>query len=163
MRFIIVDAHKCEIREANASDLTDTYPEAGLERGSVDHGTIRRGFSIVVKDYGLFDDPDKVPYFALAGALYSGNAVIFAYDQAGETVDIDWKTGELANFIQWFSSRTEIERAIAAKTVVRPTAAINGVVHWTWPEQNRDWGKGAIEADPNQIIDMGDVVIIPLP
>lgn len=159
MRFILIDPHSRRLRHVNARDLRAA--QAGVKLVDVDHGTIAPGISIVTDEYALCRGDKKTPqkYFALNGQLYGGPAVLYGFDNAGETMDVPLKpiqvigedhlvidpghlhrvigyrqTGQIANFvITWLASEREVELAIMAGVVERPTVRVNGLVIAAWP------------------------------
>lgn len=80
-------------------------------------------------EFGLYEPADKQHYFAVEARLYAGNAVMYAFDVKGKTVDLEAYPPP-----RWFSSTEAIEDAIQHGTVVRPVVSVNGTVLWRWPE-----------------------------
>jgi hypothetical protein len=65
----------------------------------------------------------------MGGQLFSGEAILFAFDEAGETIDMP--ATPLKPPI-WLADKQEVELAIAAGMVERPVAKVNGAVMWQW-------------------------------
>jgi len=135
MQFVIVDPARATVERVEANELTDVYDQAGLRRNSVDHGTIAWSFisshvlCIVVYEYSLFIPPDKARYFSICNRLFAGGAVLYAADEAGETVDL-----LVPPSVMFYRDAAEVERAIQAGNIIRPIKAYNGEVVWQWPE-----------------------------
>ena len=126
-------AHKLTVIESGSWDSAKMM--CGLKPLETDHGTIRHmegegGIGIVVAEYGLFEPPLNQHYFAIGANLYAGDAMLFAYDGAGETIDFDDR--ELP--IRWFATAQEVERAIAMGEIARPAIRFNGATMWQWPD-----------------------------
>jgi hypothetical protein len=107
---------------------------AGLETLHVDHGTVAHdadsgGIAIIVFETGLYSDPAIIPYFTIGGRLYAGNAVLYGYDAAGETIDLSSIPP-----IKFYSNKQEIETDIDAGLVTRPMISIGNHVVWRWPD-----------------------------
>ena len=97
----------------------------------VDFGMVGNGLQIMVWEHGLLQE-DAIHYFAIGKQLFAGRAIVFAYDEAGETVSLS--THLLTSFpIRFFMNMKEVEGAIATREIDRPYAAINGEVIWQWP------------------------------
>jgi len=89
MKFAIVDPWAKNVALVDAAGMKEAEEAAGLEAGHVDFGSVARGVGIVVFEFGLFDPPDKQRYFSINGGLYAGKAVLYAYGDDGETIDIE--------------------------------------------------------------------------
>lgn len=135
MRFIIINPHKRTVYTFECKDLSAAKQEAGLNE--VDHGTVAPGLGIVVYEFGLYTDPDTARYFGFNGRLYSGNAVLYAYDQIGNTIDTPEEPLPIGLYPRWFDGRIEIEEHIAAGLLQRPEARVNGQLVWSWPNLDR--------------------------
>jgi hypothetical protein len=83
----------------------------------------------VAYEFGLFKGIEDGHYFSIAGRLYEGPAVIYAFDPQGETVDCPRKPAVL-----FFRSGYEVEDAIRSGQIKRPVNAVNDVVTWRWPD-----------------------------
>lgn len=131
-------AHKLDIIESDLFDSAERM--CGLDPGKTDHGTIGHhpdvgGIGIVVAEFGLFVPPLNQYYFALDARLFAGNAMLYCYDEAGDTVDFD-DTGLVTP--RWFASGMEVARAITKGELIRPQLSVNGVVVWEWPQSRPD-------------------------
>ena len=163
MRFILVEPRQQRMRPIDVEDIEAAKRLAQLPK-DVDFGTVFKGVSIIVYGQGLYEPPDDGRYFALNGQLYSGNAILFAYSHRGETIDLIYATGERELKPIFFRDGAEIEAAIAAGKVERPTAGVNGVVMWEWPGPDNDWGSKAMAANAGKdmVID-NDTMILGIP
>jgi hypothetical protein len=132
MKFVIVDPWKHEVRRVNARDANEAEVMAGLQPGQVDFGEAAPNVGIIVFEFGLLEPPAEQRYFTVGswGGLYAGAAVLYAFDDDGETVDLDEPPP-----VRFLDTREEVEAAIAAGTVRRPYTSVNGVVLWEWPDQ----------------------------
>ncbi len=119
MRYGRIDAvaHKMQIIE------TDTLDEGkrlcGLKPQETDHGLIVRvpgvgGLGLFVDEYGLFVPPLNQHYFALGERLYAGNALVYAFDATGVTIDFEDKDSEQLS-IRWFGARLGVRQTHPAK------------------------------------------------
>lgn len=134
MQFVIIRPREQTVETVNVDELREAQRLAGFDAFDyrVDFGVIRHGLSITVYEFGMFAKPSETFYFGLAQRLYAGNAVLFAYDDAGDTVSIDPK---LVPPPLWFPTHQAVEMAIANRLIARPEIAVNGVVTWQWPER----------------------------
>jgi hypothetical protein len=129
MKFAIINPTVQAIIPLDCRNLAMAEIEAGLKHSEVDHGQINRQLGIVVYEYGLFVPHEKQRYFAIGARLYAGNAVVYAFDETGETVDFD---GDGLN-PAWLSDGAAVERAISAGICNRPQMSVDGVF-WRWPQ-----------------------------
>lgn len=107
---------------------TDAKIEAGLNPMGVDHGTVQFGLGIVLYEFGLLEPMNH--YFILNRTLYAGNAVLYAYDEHGETIDAP---EDLRGFkIKFLHGIDAVETALQCGEVNRPYTAINGVKLAEW-------------------------------
>jgi len=130
MRFGIVNA---KLRTAKILDLPDIDTAkrvARLKPLEVDHGSITRHMHIIVYEFSLFVPVDKQVWYCIGRQLYGGNAVVYASDDAGETIDMSM----LPPPIIWFKDAAAVEQAIGWGQIERPITAFNGAVLWRWPE-----------------------------
>lgn len=125
MRFIHIDPDAQTVETVEAEDWRDVAPHIG----EVDHGVVMPGVGIFVGEHGLMEGDG--PYFALRGVLYAGEAVLYAFDERGESVNIAHSPPGLFPPV-WFVDKQDVELGIAAGMVARPVAAINGAVVWEW-------------------------------
>lgn len=135
MRYLIVDPNTKSVRSCEAEHIHDAEQQAGLDVNHVDHGTVVRyrdgGIGIVVYEFGLLEPPEQQKFFSLAGQLFAGPAVLYAFDETGETCPMP----KLPNPPLWFDTVEDIELAIAANVVKRPATSVNGAVLWQWPQR----------------------------
>lgn len=96
MRYAKIDAkaRRLEVFETQEDDAA--MARAGLQRGAVDHGQVTAGIGIVVHEFGLMADADKQSYFRIGARLYAGDALLYAFDEAGKTRDF---SGDDARFV----------------------------------------------------------------
>jgi hypothetical protein len=81
-----------------------------------------------VHEASLFQ-ADRLKYFSIYGHLFAGNAVLYAFTAAGETIDVK----QLPS-VMFYRDMAEVERAIGADAVKRPQMAYNDTVYWRWPD-----------------------------
>ena len=134
MKFLAVlpQGRVAEIIEA--SDFNAALTMVGLRSGRIDFGTIIRrpdntGIAYAVYEFGLFVPPDQQHYFSFGSQLVAGNAIMFAFNEHGDEVDMTERVE-----ITWYANVEEIELAIAAGKIERPMTVMNGAVLWQWPE-----------------------------
>lgn len=164
MKFAVVLPAEKRITVVDVPDLRDAIRRAGLEPGAVDHGHVFRGLGVVVGEHGLYVPPAEQSYFSISRRLYAGNAVLYATNDAGDTVDYDhggrW-------FGEWFDDAAGVEVAVAAGRVERPTLAVGADVVWRWPEPRPDLDAAvdkiadSLVSGKTVVVD-GDVVLINL-
>jgi hypothetical protein len=129
MKFVVIDPRKISVEQIDAPELHEALNLAGLTPHEIDHGVVTHGIGIVVYEFGLFVPPTEQRYFAVGKGLYAGTAVLYGYDERGETVDLAiWPPP------RFFGSIDAIEQAIAADEIVRPRIAIDSTVTWEWPQ-----------------------------
>jgi hypothetical protein len=128
-QFIIVNPKARTISAARFPSLLDAQAMAGL--GNVDHGSLVRGLGYVVDEFGLFVPPMQQSYFGIGNHLIAGTAVFYGYDQAGETIDL--RRSEFPD-VRWYLGVNDVEASIERDEIVRPIIAVNGAVHWQWPQ-----------------------------
>lgn len=89
MRYAKIDAkaRRLEVFDVEGGSYDAAMARAGLQRGAVDHGQVMAGIGIVVHEHGLMADADKQFYFRIGSRLYAGNALLYAFDEAGKTRD----------------------------------------------------------------------------
>jgi hypothetical protein len=145
MNYAIVNPQAKEVRIISAFDMAGAKRVAGLN--GVDFGVVypahargdKIGLGIVVYEFGLLrEDPagKPVPHLPLFGfhyGLYAGKAVLYSFDETGETVDLRPTRDELKRDILWLPTHADAERAIAGGLVRRPYNAINDKVLSQWP------------------------------
>jgi len=133
MRFIIITQR--QIRLVDLDSFESALEAAGLKPGEIDFGTLARrvdgsGTSIVVYQFGLFAPPEEGRYFSIGKQLFEGNAVLFAFNGEGETVDLDQPPP-----VMFYPSAKEVEHAIKRKKIARPETRVNDTVTWRWPDK----------------------------
>jgi len=128
MRYAIINPKAKTLRAIDASSFEVALDVAELAAVGRDHGMITRNLAIVVYEYGLFEPPGQQYYFALGGRLYAGNALLYACDEAGETIDLT-----ACPEPTFFKDAAEVEAAIYMGAVARPTRSFNERIVWQWP------------------------------
>ncbi|HEY2242729.1 MAG TPA: hypothetical protein VGH47_00725 [Xanthobacteraceae bacterium] len=136
MRFLVVDAEHRTVRLVEADDPQHVYELAGLDALHVDHAIVARsnelglGIGIAVFEHGLFAPPAATFYFSIGRQMYAGNAVLYAFDAAGETISMPRSPPP----VMFYRSYREVEAAIARDEIDRPQTMMNGAAIWAWPE-----------------------------
>lgn len=111
MKFLLIDAKAKTAKVEDYKELSDAKTALGLDK--VDHGVLARGLGYVVDEFGLFKPADEQHYFSIGLLLIAGNCVMYAYNRAGETEDIDEK-GIVEN-IEFFNAAADVVAAIGTK------------------------------------------------
>ena len=167
MRYYVIDPSRAIVDRAEADDLQACYGLVGLKAESVDHGTVakfsdRSSINIVVYEYGLFTQPpDRIKYFSIGRMLFAGGAVLYAADEAGETIDLD-----VPPPILFFRDAAEVELAINAGDIERPVRAYGEDVVWRWPEprnveaEQAQLRQAIADAGKGGVLRVDDTVII---
>jgi hypothetical protein len=125
-RFLHIDPAAQEVVTVEVDNLYDVTPD--IKAGATDHGVVAPGIGIVVWEYGLVDG--EGPYFVLNRQLYAGDAVLYGFNEAGETIDMLDPDGRINPL--WLANKHEVELAIMAGVVERPQTSVNGAVLWRW-------------------------------
>jgi hypothetical protein len=128
-RFVVVNPHKRTVESVEAASVRDAQNTVGL--GKVDHGVIVKGLGYCVDEFGLFVPPSEQKYFGVFGVLIAGPAVFYAYDEAGETLDL--RRSEFPD-VRFYLGVNDIEAAIERGEIERPFMAVNGIELWRWPQ-----------------------------
>jgi hypothetical protein len=136
MRFISIEPAETRVTTVEADNLFDLYQPLGLARTQVDHGQIvpphtlpnGAGVAIVVQEFSLFVPTDKQRYFCIGRRLFAGNALLYGFDETGETIDLIGEPEVV------FMSSAGVEAAIGAGQIERPTMSVDGEQIWQWPE-----------------------------
>ena len=138
MKFALIDPKRKLIKTLDLPTADVAKQLAGLKLGETDDAAIKLanltpGISIIVAEFGLYVPADQQSYFAIAGRLYAGSAVLYAFDRGGNTIDLlDTVT------VQWLPTAEHVEAAIAADIIERPHLSFNGKTYWTWPDPRPD-------------------------
>jgi hypothetical protein len=138
MKFAIVEPAQTHWEVVEAPALHSVCAHLGLDKP--DHNVLIPpghmpsgvGIAIVVDDFGMFVPPEQQRYFIIGRTLFAGNAVMYGFDQQGDTIDLQ----EVPQII--FISRTGIEGAISAGQIDRPTTRVNGQIVWQWPPSSME-------------------------
>jgi hypothetical protein len=135
MRYGSIDARSKRVTMIECDDVKEAKRACGL--GNIEFGTLVHmpnvgGIQIAVAKFGLFEPAGEQCYFALGTRLYAGNALLFAIDGRGETIDLSRGELELVP-VRYFESAHEVEGAIRDGEIERPEMCINGELYWQWP------------------------------
>lgn len=136
--YVLVNTNARTIELKDFADYRDALKAIGLESGMVDFGSLGAfhdlTIHIMVYEYGLIR-PIQTTYFRVAKQLFNGNAIIFASNPEGETVNFPsniaehWKS---CPEFEWLNSSEEAEEAITSGRATRPQQTINGKIFWQW-------------------------------
>lgn len=130
MKFIAIDPKAQTVREIEDKDLPEALAQIGLSSREVDFGSLSSRRSIVVFEYGLIDG-HPAGYFTLAESFYVGPALIFAYDEQGETESTSAEDlARVEKVIAYWPTIEDVEAGIAAGRIIRPETRVNGEVIW---------------------------------
>lgn len=139
--FGLLVAEDMKLWLADFLSLQDAERSIGLEPGRVDHGTLLRpgvaytpGLAYVVFEASNFLPAQSTYYAAINGRLIADRAVLYAFDERGETVDLE----RLPPVAFYGKGQGKVEAAIAAGVVIRPEIAVTAEggprqVLWQWP------------------------------
>lgn len=104
----------------------------GLDRMKTDHGTLAPGLGIIVYELGLLE-PEHQHFFAVGKQLFEGNALVYRYNQMGETEDVrNADLIVLRTHTTFIEGRETVEQLIQIGDVDRPQSSVNGEVLWKW-------------------------------
>jgi hypothetical protein len=133
MKFGVVDPRCIRAEVIDAPNWTDAAKQAGLESGHIDHGMLRRdgdgGIAYFCCQFAMFMPVSKQRYFSVGRRLIAGSALIYAFNEAGEERDLVKMPP-----IIFYRDAAQVEKAIAARNIDRPTMTIDGMQIWAWPQ-----------------------------
>jgi hypothetical protein len=139
MKFGVVDPRCIRAELINAPNWADAAKQTGLESGHIDHGMLVRdrdgGIAYFCYQFAMFVPVEKQRYFSIGRRLIAGSALIYAFNEAGEERDLV----EMPPII-FYRDAAQVEKAIAAGNIDRPTMTINGQQIWAWPQLPDDAG-----------------------
>ena len=93
------------------------------------------GVAFVVGMFAMYEPADAQRYFSVGPRLLAGNAVLYQFDGNGQSVDFDASTFRNESFVlTWYDTAADVEAAIAAGTIQRPTMTGPEGVIWQWPD-----------------------------
>lgn len=128
----LIDAKNKTATLAHVASMEHAKQAVGLG-ADTDHGIVYPGIGIIVDGHGLYKDPRDQHYFSIGRRMYAGSAVLFAFDEAGNNIDLT-KLG----VVMFYDDYKKAEADMRAGTIERPTVTINGSVIWKWPAP-RPW------------------------
>jgi hypothetical protein len=136
MKFLAIKPRIQKLEWIDAAELRTAEQAIGL--GNVDHGMFWRkddgnGLAYVVYEFGFYVPPTQQSYAAVFGKLIAGNAVVYAFNETGDTVSVLPEMISEGDVV-WLPTQQSVEDAIAAGVVQRPIVAVDGQVKWSWPE-----------------------------
>lgn len=136
MKFGKIDALRREVTIIECAGFAEAKAAYGLKL--VDFGVLWHrhavgGAQIVVAEFGLFEPVATQRYFAIGTRLYAGNALLFAYNGVGVTVDfLSFHLDMVKPKLRFFDD------ADAVGEIERPATTYNGEVLWQWPQPKPD-------------------------
>lgn len=140
MKFAIIKSAAKQIELVDEPDVWAAMEaHTDLKRGEIDFGSLSREVKIIVYEFGMFLEPDdpRDHHFSLGRQLFVGDAVIFASDDEGETIDFTDKNLVLLKAVtHFYQSRATVEYAIRNGRIDRPQMSLNGEIIWQWPQRN---------------------------
>lgn len=123
----------------------------------------RTGLSIVVWEFGLLQVNPKTkekiypqPMFALNHRLYAGNALLYSFNEGGETVSLLPTQKEIAREILWLPTQEDAEKAIKSGLVIRPVIAVNNKILSAWPNMILDFDVISFEGILSNVVKFPD-------
>ena len=128
MRYAVVVVQNENIYLTDRHTIDDAKKLAGLEPLGVDHGTVKTGLGIILYEFGLLEP--MTHYFILNRTLYAGNAILYAFNEEGETVPVPRSV--LAFEIKFLHGVNAAEAALKKGEADRPYTSINGVKISEW-------------------------------
>lgn len=152
MKFITIEADKqkldlLDVPQTNPYEATSLIglPSMRTDTGHLqfeDRTRVLRPFCIIVYEYGLVEKHHRF-FFALGRNLYQGNALLYRYDDEGETKTCTEEDLELIRpHLRWLIGRDWVEAAILNGQVSRPEQSVTTLnkdgsvaqktVTWRW-------------------------------
>jgi hypothetical protein len=133
MKYVLIDPAKVSVKIVDCT-WEEAFATLGLKPGEVDFGTLavpdeagNPGLTIVVYQFGLYDDPSTQRYFQLGNNLYAGGGLLYAFNREGDTVDMPCVLP-----VSFFANAQAVERAIEDGRVARPRTMVNEKLIWEW-------------------------------
>lgn len=133
MRFGIIDPRTKTAKVAEFASFDDALEAAGLKPGQIDFGALSRALSIVVYEYGLFEPMEQTDYFSIKRKLYAGNALIYATNEAGETISLP-PSKKFPVEVKFYDDGKAALQAIEMEEIDQPSISIGDTVEWVWPQ-----------------------------
>jgi hypothetical protein len=133
MKYAVADVTKRTCELIDCADFAAALAAAGLPRGETDHGLIGIGIGLFVHEHGLYVRPFQQRYFSIGGHLYAGNALLYAFDEAGETIDLT-----AVPLIRWLPTEVAVWEAIDNGEIALPELRVDGELIWRWPQAKPD-------------------------
>jgi len=130
MKFGLIDAKRRTAKIEDFADFNQALAAVGLQQGHIDFGQLTEHVHIAVWEYGLFAPTHAVQYFSIVRMLFAGNAVVYASDNTGATIDLP-----MLPPVMFFRDVEAVEQAITFGQVARPQTTVNGAVLWQWPDR----------------------------
>lgn len=134
MKYVVIDPKARTIKSVDVVHINDAVEGAGLQPGAVDYGSLANGLGYVVYEFGHFVPCAEQHYFSIGRTLVSGTAVLYHYDEAGNTLDL--LRCEVPD-VRFYLGANDVEAHIQAGEIERPYMGVNGVVHWQWPQPRK--------------------------
>src|SRR5262245_55681990 len=116
MLFTFINPAKQRVHIEDLPDIDRALELAGLDGLPTDHGVISSGLAIIVYEYSLFVPVEKQHYFGINRRLYGGKALVYAFDERGETISLIHPIPP----VTFMPSQRAVERNIALGLIVRP-------------------------------------------
>jgi hypothetical protein len=91
------------------------------------------GVAYFCYEFAMYMLVDKQRYFSIGRTLYAGSIVLYAFNEAGEDVDLEDMPP-----VVFYNNAEQVEKAIAANVIDRPMMKADKVQLWAWPEPPRD-------------------------
>ena len=132
MKFATINPTERTVAVVEAANLEEAMKPMGLTYGQIDFGTLWRdpvyGHGTSMYQFGLFRGKEG-HYFSIGPRLYEGNAVMFGFNKAGDTISL-----HTPPVVQFYRNANAVERAIDRGEIRRPSFAINNEIAWQWPQ-----------------------------
>jgi hypothetical protein len=84
---------------------------------------------VITDEFALFIPKEEGKYFSIGTQLFQGGIILYAADEAGNTIDLEAKPP-----VNFYRDAEQVEHAIAKGEINRPFMAVNGEVIWQWPQ-----------------------------
>jgi hypothetical protein len=137
MKFGLIDPRRAHAQIVKSKDWLGVAKMVGIESGRTDCGALVRyyrggGIGYFCYEFGLYVPVDKQHYFSVGNRLVAGAAVLYGFNEAGETVDL----GSMPEVV-FYRDAHEVEAAIRNGQIERPQIVVNKNVLWRWPDPVR--------------------------
>ena len=140
MIFVVTVDPAAKVAERiEVENATHAYAPMRLNPFHLDGGVLfpvepAGGVAFVVGMFAMYEPADAQRYFSVGPRLLAGNAVLYQFDGNGQSISFDEELMAQRTVPTWYDTAADVEAAIAAGAIIRPTMTGPEGVIWQWPE-----------------------------